>query len=143
MRSPPTATCSPATPFARAHTDSASGHHEAATHSAAPTTCAKHSGLVAIGLLAFVLAACGGHHPATRASRIHQGAALFKSNCAACHTLNAAASTASGGDLARPVLSIPDLVSFARIMPVELTPAQLYAVALYLHTIQTRTRARS
>jgi hypothetical protein len=39
------------------------------------------------------------------------------------------------------VLSLPDLVSLERIMPVKLTDAQLYAIALYLHAIETKTKA--
>jgi mono/diheme cytochrome c family protein len=89
-----------------------------------------------------VLAGCGSHtRTSTNASRTHQGAALFEQACARCHTLDAEASTAAGGDLARPVLSIPDLVSFERIMPVKLTATQLYAVARYLHTIETETES--
>jgi hypothetical protein len=38
------------------------------------------------------------------------------------------------------VLSISDLLSFERIMPVKLTPDQLYNVALYLHTVETKTK---
>ncbi len=72
-----------------------------------------------------------------------QGAALFKRACAGCHTLNAADTNARGGDLAQDVLPIQDLVSFERIMPVKLTPAQIYSVAIYLHTIEAKTKTAS
>jgi mono/diheme cytochrome c family protein len=93
-------------------------------------------------LLLLGLAACGGHRTHTSASRIDQGAALFKSTCTACHTLDASG-RASGGDLALSVLPVSDLVSFERIMPVKLTPAQLYDVALYLHAIEASAKAET
>jgi mono/diheme cytochrome c family protein len=109
--------------------------------SPARTTRASHRSLLIIGFVALVLAGCRGRHAETSASRIHQGAALFEHACAGCHSLNAATSTAIGGDLARPVLTLPDLVSLERIMPVKLTNTQLYAVALYVHAIETKAKA--
>jgi mono/diheme cytochrome c family protein len=99
--------------------------------------------LIAVCLAALILAACGSNGARPSAGSIGGGAALFRSNCAHCHTLTGTNGTASGGDLAQTVLPISDLVSFERIMPVELTRTQLYAVARYLHGIETKTRIRT
>jgi mono/diheme cytochrome c family protein len=96
--------------------------------------------VLAVCALALVLAACGGGRPQTSATGSNRGSELFQRNCAKCHTLNAPTSRSSGGDLAETVLPVSDLVSFERIMPVKLTPAQLDAVARYVRAIEVAAR---
>jgi mono/diheme cytochrome c family protein len=67
------------------------------------------------------------------------GHAIFAHSCAGCHTLAGRESGANGGDLANTHLTIPDLVSFAKIMPARtpLSPADALAVGEYIHTVAT------
>ena len=96
---------------------------------------------VAVCALVVALIGCGGDRTQANATGIRQGAELFQRSCAGCHTVGAPTSKSSGGDLAQTVLSIRDLVSFARIMPVELTRDQLDIVARYLHAVEIRRTA--
>lgn len=79
-----------------------------------------------------VLAGCGGA----------SGRQLFARDCASCHTLAGHEEGAPAGDLAVAVLSVPDLASFARTMPVRppLTDAQATRVARYVHARAERLR---
>jgi mono/diheme cytochrome c family protein len=99
--------------------------------------------LLAVCALVVALAGCGGDRSQTGATGIGQGAEIFQRSCAGCHTLDAPTRKSSGGDLAQTTLSISDLVSFARIMPVELTRDQLEAVARYIHAVETGRAARA
>ena len=79
---------------------------------------------------------CGDRHSTTSAT-VRGGHEIFTRSCAACHTLTGHESGAPGGDLAGTNLSVHDLASFARVMPVRppLTPAQVDAVARYVHSV--------
>jgi len=80
---------------------------------------------VCIVVLAFALAGCGGRPLGKR---------VFETRCADCHTLTGRDAPVDGGDLALGSLSVSDVESFARIMPVRprLTRAELHAVATYV-----------
>src|SRR6266404_8290009 len=99
----------------------ASGRSLGGIRSAIPTTCA--SALAA----AFLVAGCGGGHAAA------PGRAIFSSSCSGCHTLTGHDTRARGGDLAIADLSVAEIVSFVRVMPVRLTPAEESEVAAYVH----------
>ena len=79
---------------------------------------------------AALLSGCGASHP--------NGSAVFSSACSRCHTLTGHDTGAPGGDLAVRRMRRSDLESFARVMPVSLTPAQLRAVAGYVESSQAR-----
>ena len=76
---------------------------------------------------------------------LSHGHAIFAHSCSSCHTLAGRESGANGGDIANTHLTIPDLVSFAKIMPAHtpLSPADALAVGEYLHTIGNRSRKRA
>lgn len=82
---------------------------------------------------------CGGQHP-TQSAKARGGHKIFTRSCAGCHTLAGHESGAPGGDLANTNLSVHDLASFARVMPVRpsLTRAQADAVARYVHAVARR-----
>jgi mono/diheme cytochrome c family protein len=86
--------------------------------------------------LTLVLCGCGGHST-NQTGRQGQGKAIFASVCTGCHTLTAAANTKPGGDPAIPGLTIAQLATYVRVMPVHLTPGQIDAVAIYLHATAT------
>ena len=77
---------------------------------------------------------CGGQH-STRSAQLRGGREIYARSCAGCHTLNGRESGAPGGDLVNTNLSLGDLASFARAMPVRppLTVAQSNAVARYVY----------
>ncbi|MGZ4370235.1 MAG: c-type cytochrome [Gaiellaceae bacterium] len=79
---------------------------------------------------------CGGQH-STRSAQLRAGREIYARSCAGCHTLNGRESGAPGGDLVNTNLSLGDLASFARAMPVRppLTVAQSNAVARYVHAV--------
>jgi mono/diheme cytochrome c family protein len=79
-----------------------------------------------------LLAGCGGGHADVR------GRAIFASSCSGCHTLTGHDTHARGGDLAIAHLSVADIVSFVRVMPVRLTPAEESEVAAYVHAAAVR-----
>jgi mono/diheme cytochrome c family protein len=65
---------------------------------------------------------------------------VFAVDCAACHTLAGRDSRASGGDLAIANLTVADIASFVRVMPVHLSPADVEAVAAYVRAASAKTR---
>jgi mono/diheme cytochrome c family protein len=64
---------------------------------------------------------------------------VFAAACAGCHTLTGRDSNAPGGDLAIAKLGARDIASFVRVMPVHLSPADVEAVATYVHVVAART----
>jgi mono/diheme cytochrome c family protein len=79
---------------------------------------------------AALLSGCGAAHP--------DGRAVFSRACSRCHTLMGHDTAAPGGDLAVRRMRRGDLESFARVMPVSLTTAELRAVAGYVEASQAR-----
>ena len=80
-----------------------------------------------LALLAVVLAVtgCG----ATRAAR---GRHVFDTRCTSCHTLTGHDTTVEGGDLGTGCMTVAQVASFARVMPVRLTRRQTNDVAIYV-----------
>lgn len=91
-----------------------------------------------MGAGTLLLGGCGGHRQATP-TPASRGRAVFTAVCAGCHTLTGRDSRAPGGDLAIAKLSAADIASFVRVMPVHLSPAQVHAVAAYVHTAALRS----
>jgi mono/diheme cytochrome c family protein len=75
------------------------------------------------------LAGCGGGNSLAR------GHAIFTQRCSSCHTLTGHDTHADGGDLALPHLSVADIASFTRVMPLRrpLSRRDTLAVADYVH----------
>ena len=80
--------------------------------------------------LAATLAGCGGSSNA-----LGRGHAIFTQRCSSCHTLTGRDTHADGGDLAVAHLSVADIASFARVMPLRpsLSRRDTLAVAEYVH----------
>jgi cytochrome c2 len=77
-------------------------------------------------LAAALLAGCGSG-PAS------PGARIFAESCRSCHTLSTDARVhTAGGTVAGYGMSLAQLESFTRVMPVRLTPAEVRAVSRYL-----------
>ena len=89
--------------------------------------------LTAAASLAVALLGCGGRSVSPR------GRAVFVSSCADCHTLTGRDNGRDNGDLANPRLSVADLASFAKMMPVQppLSRADALAVAQYVHSVSS------
>ena len=70
------------------------------------------------------------------------GPRLFARECAGCHSLQGHERGAMGGDLAIPLLSVPDLVSFAVTMPTRdrLTSGQAHAIAAFVRAREIARR---
>jgi len=69
------------------------------------------------------------------------GAHVFSSECTACHTLSGHESGhVLGGDLARRRMSVAEVESFVRVMPVRqrLSEDQIHAVSRYVAAAQAR-----
>ena len=68
-----------------------------------------------------------------------RGQEVFARSCAACHTLAGRDSGTGSGDLADIHLSVADVTSFAKIMPVRprLSAFEALAVAQYIHSVST------
>lgn len=96
--------------------------------------------MAATALIA-LLGACGGQGRSPSPQEAQQGRVVFTHSCAGCHTLTGHDTQTPGGDLAIARLSVADLASFARAMPIRLSAADLQAVANYIHTVTIR-RAR-
>lgn len=81
-----------------------------------------------VGLALAVLAGCGGQSGS--------GRAVFHHDCAGCHTMTGHDTSISGGDLGATGLTIRQLESFTRVMPLrtKLSRAQVHAVAVYIAT---------
>jgi mono/diheme cytochrome c family protein len=83
----------------------------------------------AVLLIALVGAAgCGGNKVS--------GRAIFARSCSHCHSLDGRGNGAVGGELGYRTLSVAEIASFARIMPVTppLTDPQVRAVAEYVRS---------
>jgi mono/diheme cytochrome c family protein len=85
-------------------------------------------------IAAVALCSCGGTAKSA-------GERIFDQSCAHCHTLTGHDTTADGGDLALGKLTVADIASFTRVMPVRppLTAAQTNQVSRY---IEATTRER-
>jgi mono/diheme cytochrome c family protein len=81
--------------------------------------------LALLALLVPVAAACGGGPSVS-------GRAVFSRACANCHTLTGHDTNVDGGDLAVGRLSVREVESFTRIMPVHLSRDELRAVSRYV-----------
>lgn len=66
------------------------------------------------------------------------GKAVFASGCSGCHTLTGHDTQVPGGDLAMATLSVADIESFVRVMPVRITRAEVAAVAAYVRGAEVR-----
>ena len=144
MRSPPRRADSwHASRSAPDRTGSASGRSRAVTRLATRTTCGRRlralAGAAVVGLL---LCGCGAHNRASSALS-QRGRETFASDCSRCHTLTGRDSRASGGDLAIARLSVPDIASFVRVMPVKLSSAEVEAVAVYVHAARVQREGRA
>lgn len=91
--------------------------------------------------LAVIIAAsgCGSTRTATssRESVLARGRAVFARSCSACHTLTGHDRVAIGGDLVHPYMTVADLASFARVMPVTppLSHSEVTAVAKWVYSV--------
>ena len=83
-----------------------------------------------------VAAGCGGSSPP--ASSATRGSDVFASACSGCHTLAGHDTPVQGGDLATTTLTVDEIESFVRVMPVRLTSGQVAAVAAYVHDAELR-----
>jgi mono/diheme cytochrome c family protein len=96
------------------------------------------AGAVSAATAVVAVAGCGN---ATRPA----GAALFATACGDCHTLTGNESThPEGGDLLRYDMTVAELVSFTRVMPMprRLTDSQVQLVSRYVYSRQQAARAR-
>jgi mono/diheme cytochrome c family protein len=91
-----------------------------------------------LGVVA-LLCGCGGRTAAT-GKEPPLGKIVFEHACAGCHTLTGRDNPISGGDLASARLTVGELRSFVRAMPVRLSPAAVDAVAAYVHTVVAATK---
>ena len=98
--------------------------------------------LVLASLVAAALGGCGGARHSSQVAVLRRGHAIFDRSCAGCHTLTGHAGSAPGGDLGSVRLSVRDLASFARIMPVRprLSEADVEAVAEYVDAVAGSSR---
>jgi mono/diheme cytochrome c family protein len=89
---------------------------------------------VAAGMAVALLGGCGAGRGTPE-----RGRTVFVSSCADCHTLTGRDSGRDNGDLAKPRLSVADLESFAKVMPVrpKLSQADVLAVAQYVHSVSS------
>jgi hypothetical protein len=87
----------------------------------------------------FFFSACGGQST-SQTTRQREGKTLFARARAGCHTLTATDNSKPGGDPAIPGLTIAQLATYVRVMPVHLTPSRVDAVATYLHDVAVGQR---
>jgi mono/diheme cytochrome c family protein len=90
---------------------------------------------VRVALVALIVLAAAGCGHRSSSLRGHE---VFGRACASCHTLTGHDTNADGGDLAVPHLSLRDVVSFTRQMPVDLSDADVRAVSAYVVARQRR-----
>jgi mono/diheme cytochrome c family protein len=81
---------------------------------------------------ALLLAGCGSPTAAQR------GHAIFEHDCASCHTLTGHETAVDGGDLAVGHLSVADVASFARAMPVRRTLSRRDAADVARYVVSRR-----
>jgi mono/diheme cytochrome c family protein len=90
--------------------------------------------LAAAAALTLLLCGCGGHsHRA--APRLREGRTVFVTACAGCHTLTGHDTQTPGGDLAVARLTVTELASFVRVMPVRLSRREVDAVSAYVRAV--------
>jgi hypothetical protein len=89
-----------------------------------PRSFERMNRLAALALL-LALSGCGG----SASSRGHR---VFASGCTSCHTLTGHDTNVDGGDLGVGCMTAAQVASFARVMPVRLTPRQTHDVAVYV-----------
>lgn len=89
--------------------------------------------------MVLLVCGCGGRNESQPAV-LRRGKTVFASACTRCHTLTGRDTTAPGGDLAIGDLSTRDIASFARVMPVHLSRADVTAVAAYVHSAAAAKR---
>ena len=119
--------------FALGRVGDGSCHSSDATRSATPTTFGRgRCALAALAILTLLLCGCGGQTQPESTSQ--RGKAVFVAACSSCHTLTGHDSRAPGGDLAIGRFTVPEIESFVRIMPVHISPAEVQAVAIYVHS---------
>ena len=85
-----------------------------------------------------VVSGCGG-------SDLARGHAVFRSQCASCHTLAGEGSPHPvGGDLGGYKMTVDEVAGFTKIMPVArpLSSAEIAAVSRYVWSVQQRSRRR-
>jgi mono/diheme cytochrome c family protein len=99
----------------------------------------------ALASAALALTAFGCAHRVPASSELASGHRIYAHSCSACHSLTGHDTHSSGGDLANPNLTLADLASFARTMPVRppLTAAHADAVARYIYTAAHTGRAQN
>jgi mono/diheme cytochrome c family protein len=88
-----------------------------------------------------VVSGCGATHPDPAA--LSRGHAVFRSQCAGCHTLAGEGSPRPvGGDLGGYRMSVSEASTFARIMPTvrRLSKREIADVSAYLVSVQRRRR---
>ena len=82
------------------------------------------SRVATLGLALVLLTGCGGQSVS--------GRAVFDRACSDCHTLTGHDTNIDGGDLGANRLTVAQIESFVRVMPVHLSAAQTRAVARYV-----------
>lgn len=97
--------------------------------------------IVTTACLVIVAAAsgCGSMQPATtgQARVLARGRVMFARSCSSCHTLVGHEEGASGGDLVYPQLTVVEIESFIRAMPVgpTLSRSDVAAIAQWVQTV--------
>jgi mono/diheme cytochrome c family protein len=86
-------------------------------------------------IAALALIAAGCTHGTLASAKSATGGRIYTRSCSTCHSLTGHNTHAAGGDLVNANLTIADLASFARTMPVRppLTTADADAVARYIY----------
>jgi mono/diheme cytochrome c family protein len=90
----------------------------------APRSCDRMNRLALLALV-LVVAGCG-------ATRVARGRHVFATRCAGCHTLTGHDTNVDGGDLGLGCMTVTQVASFVRVMPVRLTRRQAADVSLYV-----------
>jgi mono/diheme cytochrome c family protein len=83
-------------------------------------------------VVVLLAAGCGGgRHLAT-------GRTIFARSCSGCHTVTGHDTRAPGGDLAIARLSVGEIESFVRVMPVRLSRGEEAEVAAFVYAASDR-----
>ena len=95
------------------------------------------SSTAALTTAALALTAYACTHRGAASKGPASGERIYTHSCSTCHSLTGHDTHAPGGDLVNAHLTIADLASFARTMPVKppLTTADADAVARYIYAI--------
>ena len=94
--------------------------------------------LAAAAILIAAVSGCGAAHVRASRGALSRGRAVFARSCSGCHTLTGRDAGTEGPDLATMQMSIRDLASFTRVMPVHLSADEIDAVAAYVHAVAER-----